>query len=81
METAEDMATEEALSSLPPQLSWRLRSLLEEFQSEHTPEGTVARDSDILECLIQAREYSALGVTAAKEFAAPLATPQNENGA
>ena len=35
---------------------------------QHTPESLVARDADIFECLIQAKEYSDLGFKNAEKF-------------
>ncbi|MBZ0166440.1 MAG: HD domain-containing protein, partial [Candidatus Omnitrophica bacterium] len=39
-----------------------------EYEAQVTPESIVARDADILECLIQAKEYYDNGYTKAKTF-------------
>ncbi len=39
-----------------------------EHDDQETPESLVARDADILECLIQAKEYVDLGFTNAEKF-------------
>ena len=53
-------------------LDKRVKSELERFRLEYevqeTQEGIVARDSDILECLVQAKEYSEQGSPGAKKF-------------
>jgi 5'-deoxynucleotidase YfbR-like HD superfamily hydrolase len=46
---------------LPAHISEEMVSLLSEFEETISLEARVARDADLLECLIQAREYQALG--------------------
>lgn len=45
-----------------------LTSLRQEYDQQKTKESIVARDADILECLIQAKEYCDNGHTKAKKF-------------
>lgn len=45
-----------------------MTELREEYEKQVTPESLVARDADILECLIQAKEYYDNGYTKAKKF-------------
>ena len=53
-------------------LDQRVKSELERFRREYevqqTREGRTARDADILECLIQAKEYFEQGFPGAKKF-------------
>jgi len=46
---------------LPDDVANEVVSFFEEFEKEVSPEAKLARDADLLECLIQAREYQALG--------------------
>jgi putative hydrolase of HD superfamily len=46
---------------LPAHISEEMISLLSEFEETISLEARVARDADLLECLVQAREYQALG--------------------
>lgn len=39
-----------------------------EFQQQKTKESLVARDADLLECLVQAREYMKIGYTDAQDW-------------
>jgi putative hydrolases of HD superfamily len=36
-------------------------SLMQDYETRATPEGELARDADLLECLFQAREYQVQG--------------------
>lgn len=45
-----------------------LGALRREHDTQKTRESLIARDADILECLIQAKEYSDLGYKSAKKF-------------
>ena len=45
-----------------------LGALRGEHDAQKTRESLIARDADILECLIQAKEYSDLGYKSAKKF-------------
>jgi putative hydrolases of HD superfamily len=54
-------AVEEQSKRLPPEIGNRVVSFFQELEEETSPEARIARDADILECLIQAREYQALG--------------------
>jgi putative hydrolase of HD superfamily len=46
---------------LPDEIRKQIMSLFEEFEKEISPEAKVVRDADLLECIVQAREYQALG--------------------
>ena len=54
-------AMREQSKRLPDDVANEVVSFFEEFEKEVSPEAKLARDADLLECLIQAREYQALG--------------------
>ncbi len=45
-----------------------LEAFRREYDSQTSPESHVARDADILECLVQAKEYHQAGYVGAKKF-------------
>jgi putative hydrolase of HD superfamily len=65
---AEDASHVEQIESLPEGVRGELSGLREEYREQESRESIVARDADILECLIQAREYLAHGHTGASLF-------------
>ena len=54
-------AMNEQSKRLPHEVANEVASFFEEFEKEASAEARLARDADLLECLIQAREYQALG--------------------
>jgi len=56
-DSAEGAAFEEQVGSLPGDIREELSDVREDYAAQESRESIVARDSDILECLIQAREY------------------------
>ena len=46
---------------LPGEVANQVISLFEEFEKEVSSEAKVVRDADLLECIVQAREYQTLG--------------------
>ncbi len=58
---AERRALREQISRLPQEISDELLPLISEFEERKSVEARLARDADLLECLIQAREYQAQG--------------------
>ena len=54
-------AVEDQSKSLPNKIAQGIRSMISEFEQALSLEARVARDADLLECLIQAREYQVLG--------------------
>ncbi len=46
----------------------QLEALRREYEAQRTKESLIARDADILECLLQAKEYHDAGYTKAKKF-------------
>jgi putative hydrolase of HD superfamily len=55
--TAEDASFEEQVAFLPEAILQELSDVREDYGAQESKESIVARDSDILECLIQAKEY------------------------
>ena len=54
-------AMNEQSKRLPREVANEVLSFVEEFEKEISPEAKLTRDADLLECLVQAREYQALG--------------------
>lgn len=54
-------AFKEQMDLLPKEFGRELMHLFKEYQSDLSKEGIVARDADLLECAIQAKEYLELG--------------------
>jgi len=67
-EPAEDASFEEQVAPLPGEISQELLAVREEYRGQESQESIVARDSDILECLIQAKEYHEHGHKSASLF-------------
>ena len=67
-EPAEDASHSDQIDPLPDKVRGEMSGLREEYRIQQSPESIVARDSDILECLIQAKEYLAHGHTSASLF-------------
>ncbi len=65
---AEDKAFAEQISSLPKKIKNELSGMRAEYKRQNTKEGIIARDADILECLIQAKEYEEHGYKEAFKF-------------
>jgi putative hydrolases of HD superfamily len=64
----ESMAFKEQVQNLDSELKEEMTHLFEEFQAQKTPEAVVARDADLLECLIQAKEYMDIGYKDAENW-------------
>lgn len=65
---AEDNAFSEQISPLPRNIKSELLAILREYKDQNTNESIIARDADILECLIQAKEYYEHGYSQAAKF-------------
>ncbi len=65
---AESKAFKEQIEKLPGAMKNEMRDLRGEYEAQKTPESVIARDADILECLIQAKEYLDGGFTGVKGF-------------
>jgi putative hydrolase of HD superfamily len=65
---AEDRAFREQIDCLPDKMKRELADMREEYTGQSTSESIIARDADILECLIQAKEYEEQGFKEASRF-------------
>ena len=65
---AEKTAFKDQIDSLGAPFNAELEELRSEHDAQESKESIVARDADILECLIQAKEYSDLGHKNAEKF-------------
>jgi putative hydrolase of HD superfamily len=65
---AEDKSFEEQVGSLPEGIIRELSDVRDDLGAQESRESIVARDSDILECLIQAKEYYEHGHKSAALF-------------
>lgn len=68
VQKAEDTAFKEQIDPLPARLRKELASVYKEYRQQNTRESVIARDADILECLIQAKEFYEQGVKQASRF-------------
>ncbi|MFH1479113.1 MAG: HD domain-containing protein [Candidatus Omnitrophota bacterium] len=67
-ERIEDKAFYEQIQGLPKAIKSELKDMREEYRQQKSRESIIARDADILECLIQAREYYIHGFKEAVKF-------------
>ena len=65
---AEDASFKEQVGSLPEGMLEELSEMRKDYGVQESKESIVARDSDILECLIQAKEYYEHGHKSAALF-------------
>jgi putative hydrolase of HD superfamily len=65
---AEDKSFEDQVEALPADMRGELSDVRRDYTDQKTRESIVARDSDILECLIQAKEYVEHGHKSAALF-------------
>ncbi|MBI1970003.1 HD domain-containing protein [Candidatus Woesearchaeota archaeon] len=56
-EAAEKQAFMEQTERLPPELAKEVQALYEEWEKRESKEAIIAKDADLLECAIQAKEY------------------------
>ena len=64
----EDKAFFEQIGILPKVIKGELSGLYKEYRKQKSRESIIARDADILECLIQAKEYYEFGFSQARKF-------------
>jgi len=67
-EEAEERAFTEQINSLPNNIKEEMLALHREYRSQESKESIIARDADILECLLQAKEYCEYGFREAAKF-------------
>lgn len=65
---AEQKAFNEQIKNLPQPISKHFKSLWKEFNDQKTPEARIARDSDLIETILQAKEYLDTGHRAAQRW-------------
>ena len=65
---AENKAAAAQIKYLPGKIRQDIYGLRAEYQAQKTRESIIARDADILECLIQAEEYYQYGFRGAAKF-------------
>ena len=68
IEKGEDHALREQISSLPQSFKTELHTMRSLYRAQKSKESIIARDADILECLLQAKEYYEQGFCEAKKF-------------
>lgn len=65
---AEKRVFKDQVAVLPPRVRHALTDIRGDYDTQLTPEALIARDADILECLVQAREYEHSGYPVAAKF-------------
>lgn len=65
---AESQVFRDQVAPLAAPVKAELSSIRSAYESQQSPEAIVARDADILECLLQAKEYYDRGHETAKTF-------------
>jgi len=65
---AEDKSFDDQVGALPDNMRDELSDMRGDYRAQESKESIVARDCDILECLIQAKEYHEHGHTSAARF-------------
>jgi putative hydrolase of HD superfamily len=60
-ESREEQAFSEQVEQLPHEMATSLLALFHEYEDKASLEGQLAGDADLLECLLQAREYQQQG--------------------
>ena len=65
---SEDKALKEQITDLPGDVKGDLRASTFAYRAQNCKESIIARDADILECLIQAKEYYEFGFKEAIKF-------------
>jgi putative hydrolase of HD superfamily len=67
-EDAERRASKDQIDAIPQKVRSWLSDLFDVMIEDETAEAQLARDADILECLVQAREYQAQGCTSVSDW-------------
>jgi len=66
---AEQQALNEQLEQLPKEIAYRISKLTNEYKEKSSQEALLAHEADLLECLLQSREYEMQGYTKGLEWA------------
>ena len=64
----EELALSEQVQRLPSAIADGISSLVHEYEERSPLEGRLARDADLLECILQAREYQTQGFADAEDW-------------
>jgi len=64
----EELALSEQMQRLPSTIAEEITSLVQEYEHRASLEGKLARDADLLECILQAREYQTQGFADAVDW-------------
>lgn len=65
----EQVAHNEQTGQLPEKIAQRILTLVNEYEKQSSREAQVAHEADLLECLLQAREYEMQGYSKGLEWA------------
>jgi putative hydrolases of HD superfamily len=65
----EQVAFNEQTEQLPQDIADKVRALVGEYEERSSRESLLAREADLLECLLQSREYEMQGYTKGAEWA------------
>jgi len=68
----EQRASNEQIAQLPAEIASRVHALINQYSERSSREAQLAREADLLECLLQAREYQLQGYVKALEWAVML---------
>lgn len=66
---AEQTALNEQIEQLPNEIASAINALTNEYKEKASHEALLAREADLLECLLQSREYEMQGYTKGLEWA------------
>lgn len=64
----EQVALAEQLERLPQEVAVKVSALVNEYEERSSREGRLAREADLLECILQAREYQIRGYAEAQDW-------------
>lgn len=64
----EQIALTEQLERLPQGIAQKVGTLVDEYEERSSYEGRLAREADLLECILQAREYQTRGYAEAQDW-------------
>jgi putative hydrolase of HD superfamily len=64
----EQLALTEQVERLPQEMAEKVVTLVDEYEERSSREGQLAREADLLECILQAREYQTRGYAEAQDW-------------
>jgi putative hydrolase of HD superfamily len=64
----EQLALTEQVERLPQEMAEKVVTLVNEYEERSSREGRLAREADLLECILQAREYQTRGYAEAQDW-------------